>query len=446
MKILVTGAKGFVGKNLCAQLNNIKDGKCRVPLSSLPAPTSSSLPAPTGNLSISAVYEYDIDSTVEDLDKYCADCDFVFNLAGVNRPQTPEEFMQGNFGFASLLLDTLKKHGNKCPVMISSSIQATLAGRFGNSEYGKSKKAGEELMFEYEKETGAKVLVYRFPNLFGKWCRPNYNSAVATFCNNIANDLPIQVNDRSVEMELLYIDDLVEEMINALKGNEHRCTYDGLDVVPVEIPDQVGDDVIAGPDHSVIAGSDHSVIAGPDRQSYCYCPVTHKITLGEIVDLIYSFAEQPKTLMIPEIPENSFAKKLYSTYLSYLPKEKVSFPLKMNVDDRGSFTELVHTLNCGQVSINISKPGITKGQHWHNTKWEFFIVVSGHGLIQQRRIDSDEILNFEVSGDKIEAVHMLPGYTHNIINLSDTENLVTVMYCNEIFNSNKPDTYFEPVE
>ena len=454
MKILVTGAKGFVGKNLCAQLNNIKDGKCRVPLSSLPAPTSSSLPAPPGNLSISAVYEYDIDSTVEDLDKYCADCDFVFNLAGVNRPQTQEEFMQGNFGFASLLLDTLKKHGNKCPVMISSSIQATLAGRFGNSEYGKSKKAGEELMFEYEKETGAKVLVYRFPNLFGKWCRPNYNSAVATFCNNIANDLPIQVNDRSVEMELLYIDDLVDEMIDALKGNEHRCTYDGLDVVPVEIPDQVGDDVIAGPDHSVIAGSDHSVIAGPDhsviagpdRQSYCYCPVTHKITLGEIVDLIYSFADQPKTLMIPEIPENSFAKKLYSTYLSYLPKEKVSFPLKMNVDDRGSFTELVHTLNCGQVSINISKPGITKGQHWHNTKWEFFIVVSGHGLIQQRRVGSDEVLNFEVSGDKIEAVHMLPGYTHNIINLSDTENLVTVMYCNEIFNPNKPDTYFEPVE
>ena len=470
MKILVTGAKGFVGKNLCAQLNNIKDGKCRVPLSplpaltssslpaptslslpaptssSLPAPTSSSLPAPTGNLSISAVYEYDIDSTVEDLDKYCSDCDFVFNLAGVNRPQTQEEFMQGNFGFASLLLDTLKKHGNKCPVMISSSIQATLAGRFGNSEYGKSKKAGEELMFEYGKETGAKVLVYRFPNLFGKWCRPNYNSAVATFCNNIANDLPIQVNDRSVEMELLYIDDLVDEMINALKGNEHRCTYDGLDVVPVEIPDQVGDDVIAGPDHSVIAGSDHSVIAGSDRQSYCYCPVTHKITLGEIVDLIYSFADQPKTLMIPEIPENSFAKKLYSTYLSYLPKEKVSFPLKMNVDSRGSFTELVHTLNCGQVSINISKPGITKGQHWHNTKWEFFIVVSGHGLIQQRRIDSDEVLNFEVSGERIEAVHMLPGYTHNIINLSETENLVTVMYCNEIFNPNKPDTYFEPVE
>ena len=409
MKILVTGAKGFVGKNLCAQLNNIKDGKCVIP-------------GLTGNLE--ALYEYDIDSTVEDLDRYCADCDFVFNLAGVNRPQTPEEFMQGNFGFASLLLDTLKKHGNTCPVMISSSIQATLAGRFGNSEYGRSKKAGEELMFDYGKETGAKVLVYRFPNLFGKWCRPNYNSAVATFCNNIANDLPIQVNDRSVEMELLYIDDLVDEMIAALKGQEHRCTYDGLNVVPVEIPGSTGD----------LIGR------------YCYCPITHKITLGEIVDLIYSFADQPKTLMIPEIPENSFAKKLYSTYLSYLPASKVSFPLKMNVDDRGSFTELVHTLNCGQVSINISKPGITKGQHWHNTKWEFFIVVSGHGLIQQRKYGSDEVLNFEVSGDKIEAVHMLPGYTHNIINLSDTENLVTVMYCNEIFDPNKPDTYFEPVE
>ena len=411
MKILVTGAKGFVGRNLCAQLNNIKEGKAKC----------------YGDLIVCAVYEYDIDSTVEDLDKYCSDCDFVFNLAGVNRPQTPEEFMQGNFGFASLLLDTLKKHGNTCPVMISSSIQATLAGRFGTSEYGKSKKAGEELMFEYEKETGAPVLVYRFPNLFGKWCRPNYNSAVATFCNNIANDLPIQVNDRSVEMELLYIDDLVDEMIAALKGKEHRCDYEGIDVIPTVI------------------SSEHSESRNLNGR-YCYCPVTHKITLGEIVDLIYSFADQPKTLMIPEIPENSFAKKLYSTYLSYLPKEKVSFPLKMNVDDRGSFTELVHTLNCGQVSINISKPGITKGQHWHNTKWEFFIVVSGHGLIQQRRVGSDEVLNFEVSGDKIEAVHMLPGYTHNIINLSETENLVTVMYCNEIFNPNKPDTYFEPVE
>ena len=400
MKILVTGARGFVGKNLCAQLKNIKDGKAKC----------------YGDLTVSEICEYDIDSTAEDLDRYCRDCDFVFNLAGVNRPQNQEEFMQGNFGFASLLLDTLKKYGNTCPVMISSSIQATLAGRFGTSEYGKSKKAGEELMFEYGKETGAPVLVYRFPNLFGKWCRPNYNSAVATFCNNIANDLPIQVNDRSVEMELLYIDDLVDEMINALIGNEHRCDYDGIDVVPAE------------------------------NGRYCCCPVTHKITLGEIVDLIYSFADQPKTLTIPEIPEGSFAKKLYSTYLSYLPKEKVAFPLKMNIDDRGSFTELVHTLNCGQVSINISKPGITKGQHWHNTKWEFFIVVSGHGLIRQRRIGSDEILDFEVSGDKIEAVHMLPGYTHNIINLSDTENLVTVMYCNEIFNPDRPDTYFEPVE
>ena len=400
MKILVTGAKGFVGRNLCAQLNNIKSGKAKC----------------YGEISVSEVYEYDIDSTPEELDTYCRDCDFVFNLAGVNRPQTLEELKQGNFGFASLLLDTLKKYGNKCPVMISSSIQATLAGRFGTSEYGKSKKAGEELMFEYEKETGAPVLVYRFPNLFGKWCRPNYNSAVATFCNNIANDLPIQVNDRSVEMELLYIDDLVDEMITALKGEAHRCEFDGVETVPTE------------------------------GGRYCYCPITHKITLGEIVDLIYSFADQPKTLMIPEIPENSFAKKLYSTYLSYLPKEKVSFPLKMNVDDRGSFTELMHTLNCGQVSINISKPGITKGQHWHNTKWEFFIVVSGHGLIQLRRVGSDEVLNFEVSGDKIEAVHMLPGYTHNIINLSETENLVTVMYCNEIFNPNKPDTYFEPVE
>ena len=416
MKILVTGAKGFVGKNLCAQLNNIKSGKAKC----------------YGDLTVSEVYQYDIDSSVEDLDKYCSDCDFVFNLAGVNRPQTPEEFMQGNFGFASVLLDTLKKYGNTCPVMISSSIQATLAGRFGNSEYGRSKKAGEELMFEYEKETGAKVLVYRFPNLFGKWCRPNYNSAVATFCNNIANDLPIQVNDRSVEMELLYIDDLVDEMISALQGNEHRCDYDGIEVIPSTC-------------HSEPSNC-HSERSEESFCRYCYCPITHKITLGEIVDLIYTFADQPKTLMIPEIPENSFAKKLYSTYLSYLPASKVAFPLKMNVDDRGSFTELVHTLNCGQVSINISKPGITKGQHWHNTKWEFFIVVSGHGLIQQRRIGSDEILNFEVSGDKIEAVHMLPGYTHNIINLSDTENLVTVMYCNEIFNPNKPDTYFLPVE
>lgn len=404
MKILVTGAKGFVGKNLCAQLNNIKEGKAKC----------------YGDIVVDDVYEYDIDSTTEQLDSYCKNCDFVFNLAGVNRPQNQEEFMQGNFGFASTLLDTLKKHNNNCPVMISSSIQATLAGRFGTSEYGKSKKAGEELMFEYGAETGAKVLVYRFPNLFGKWCRPNYNSAVATFCNNIANDLPIQVNDPSVELELLYIDDLVDEMIACLKGEEHHCEFNGLDVIP-------------------------SPKGGGQEGAYCYVPTTHKATLGEIVELLKSFAEQPQTLLIPEIPYNSFAKKLYSTYLSYLPKEKVAFPLKMNVDDRGSFTELVHTLNCGQVSINISQPGITKGQHWHNTKWEFFIVVSGHGLIQQRKVGSEEILNFEVSGEKIEAVHMLPGYTHNIINLSDTENLVTVMYCNEIFNPNKPDTYFEPV-
>ena len=399
MKILVTGAKGFVGKNLCAQLHNIREGKNKS----------------YGDLTISEVYEYDIDSTLYQLDTYCQECDFVFNLAGVNRPQNQEEFMQGNFGFASTLLDMLKKHHNTCPVMISSSIQATLAGRFGTSEYGKSKKAGEELMFEYGQEVGAKVLVYRFPNLFGKWCRPNYNSAIATFCNNIANDLPIQVNDRSVEMELLYIDDLVDEMMGALVGKEHRCEFDGVETVPQA------------------------------DGKYCYCPITHKTTLGEIVDMIYAFAEQPKTLNIPEIPANSLAKKLYSTYLSYLPKEKVAFPLKMNIDQRGSFTELVHTLNCGQVSINISKPGITKGQHWHNTKWEFFIVVSGHGLIQQRRIDSDEIIEFEVTGDDIQCIHMLPGYTHNIINLSDTHDLVTVMYCNEIFDPNKPDTFFLPV-
>lgn len=399
MKILVTGAKGFVGRNLCAQLRNIQDGKAKC----------------YGDVTIESVYEYDIDSTAAELDAYCQDCDFVFNLAGVNRPKTQEEFMQGNFGFTSLLLDTLRKYHNTCPVMISSSVQATLAGRFGNSEYGRSKKAGEELMFSYAEETGAKVLVYRFPNLFGKWCRPNYNSAIATFCHNIAHDLPIQVNDRSVEMELLYIDDLVDEMIGALKGEEHRCEFDGVDTVPT------------------VDGR------------YCYCPITHKVTLGEIVDMIYVFASQPKTLTIPEIPSGSLAKKLYSTYLSYLPKEKVSFPLKMNVDNRGSFTELVHTLNCGQVSINISKPGITKGQHWHNTKWEFFIVVSGHGLIQERRIGSDEVMEFEVSGDKIECIHMLPGYTHNIINLSDTQDLVTVMYCNEIFDPSHPDTYFETV-
>ena len=407
MKILVTGAKGFVGKNLCAQLNNIKEGKDKT----------------HPGLSVEAVYEYDIDNTIDELDGFCRDCDFVFNLAGVNRPQNQEEFMQGNFGFASTLLDTLKKHGNRCPVMLSSSQQASLTGRFGNSEYGRSKKAGEELFFEYSKETGASVMVYRFPNLFGKWCRPNYNSAVATFCNAVANDLPYTVNDPSVELELLYIDDLVDEMIACLEGREHHCEFDGLDVVGI-------------------------TQNSPNAQNmgrYCCCPITHKVTLGAIVQLLQQFAEQPKTLTIPEIPEGSFAKKLYSTYLSYLPKEKVAFPLKMNVDARGSFTELVHTLNCGQVSINISKPGITKGQHWHNTKWEFFIVVAGHGLIQERKIDSDEVLEFEVSGDNIQCVHMLPGYTHNIINLSETENLVTVMYCNEIFNPEKPDTYFLPV-
>ncbi len=400
MKILVTGAKGFVGKNLCAQLNTIKDGKDR------------RFP----ELSIEAVYEYDIDSKPEELDAWCKEADFVFNLAGVNRPKDQSEFMAGNFGFASTLLDTLKKHGNKCPVMLSSSIQATLAGRFGTSEYGKSKKAGEELFFDYSKETGAKVLVYRFPNLFGKWCRPNYNSAVATFCNAFANDLPFTVNDPSVELELLYIDDLVNEMLAGLQGKEHHCEFDGVETVMKE------------------------------DGRYCAAPITHKVTLGEIVKLLKSFAEQPKTLMIPDIPANSFAKKLYSTYLSYLPKEKVAFPLKMNVDDRGSFTELVHTLNAGQVSINISKPGITKGQHWHNTKWEFFIVVAGHGLIQERKLGSDEVIEFEVSGDNIQCIHMLPGYTHNIINLSETENLVTVMYCNEIFDPSHPDTYFEPVK
>ena len=386
MKILVTGAKGFVGKNLCAQLNTIKDGKDR------------RFP----ELAIEAVYEYDIDNTV-------------FNLAGVNRPKEQSEFMAGNFGFASTLLDTLKKHGNKCPVMLSSSIQATLAGRFGTSEYGKSKKAGEELFFDYSKEAGAKVLVYRFPNLFGKWCRPNYNSAVATFCNAFANDLPYTVNDPSVELELLYIDDLVDEMICALLGKEHHCEFDGVETVMKE------------------------------DGRYCAAPITHKVTLGKIVELLKSFAEQPRTLMIPEIPAGSFAKKLYSTYLSYLPASKVAFHLKMNVDDRGSFTELVHTLNAGQVSINISKPGITKGQHWHNTKWEFFIVVAGHGLIQERKLGSEEVIEFEVSGDNIQCIHMLPGYTHNIINLSDTENLVTVMYCNEIFDPQRPDTFFEKV-
>ena len=402
MKILVTGAKGFVGKNLCWALKNIQANKDRT----------------RPNLTIEAVYEYDLDSTPEQLDEWCREADFVFNLAGVNRPQNAEEFMAGNFGFASTLLDTLKKHNNTCPVMLSSSIQATLAGRFGTSEYGKSKKAGEELFFDYSKETGAKVLVYRFPNLFGKWCRPNYNSAVATFCNAFANDLPYTVNDPSVELELLYIDDLVDEMLDALEGKEHHCEFDGVE----------------------------TVLKADGR--YCAAPTTHKVTLGQIVELLKSFAEQPKTLMIPEIPAGSFAKKLYSTYLSYLPKEKAAFPLRMNVDDRGSFTELVHTLNAGQVSINISKPGITKGQHWHNTKFEQFIVVKGHGLIQQRNLNDPEgkVLEWEVDGNHIQAVHMLPGYTHNIINLSDTEDLVTVMYCNEIFNPNKPDTFFEPVK
>lgn len=399
MKILVTGAKGFVGKNLCAQLKNIRDGKARC----------------YGDLVVDEVMEYDIDSTQEQLDGYCAKADFVFNLAGVNRPKEQSEFMAGNFGFASMLLDALRKHGNRCPVMLSSSIQATLIGRYGESDYGKSKLAGEKLFFRYGEETGAKVLVYRFPNLFGKWCRPNYNSAVATFCNNIANDLPITVNDRSTALELLYIDDLVDEMIAALTGNEHHCEFDGLETV-----------------------------LKPEGR-FCAVPVSHRVTLGEIVDLLQSFYSQPQTLLIPQIPNGSFAKKLYSTYLSYLPKEKAAFPLKMNIDQRGSFTELLKTANCGQVSVNISKPGITKGQHWHNSKWEFFIVVAGHGLIQQRKVGTDEVMEFEVSGEKIEAVHMLPGYTHNIINLSDTENLVTVMWANEPFDPKRPDTYYEEV-
>ena len=399
MNILITGACGFVGKNLCASLRNIRDGKDKT----------------HPDITIDTIYEYDIDSEAAVLEEACEKADFVFNFAGVNRPKDSAEFMQGNFGFASQLLDTLKQHGNTCPVMLSSSQQASLTGRFGNSEYGRSKKAGEEIFLNYQQETGAKVLIYRFPNLFGKWCRPNYNSAVATFCNNIANDLPIQVNDPTVELELLYIDDLVSEMLGALEGKEHRCEFDGLEVAPT-----------------------------PSGR-YCYCPVTHKATLGRIVELLNTFHDQPQTLVIPEIPNGSFEKKLYSTFLSYLPKEKVAFPLKMNVDQRGSFTELIRTLNCGQVSINISKPGITKGQHWHHTKWEFFIVVAGHGLIQERKIGSDEIIEFEVSGDKIEAIHMLPGYTHNIINLSETDNLVTVMWANESFDPNHPDTYYETV-
>ncbi|MFA6200245.1 MAG: NAD-dependent epimerase/dehydratase family protein [Bacteroidales bacterium] len=399
MKILITGAKGFVGKNLVAALKNIKEGKDKT----------------HPNLTIEDIYEYDIDSTYDDLELYCSNTDFVFNLAGVNRPQNQEEFMQTNFGFASDLLDCLKTHNNTCPIMLSSSIQATLEGRYADGEYGKSKKAGEDLFFSYSKETGAKVLVYRFPNLFGKWCRPNYNSAVATFCNNMANDLPIQVNDRNTELELLYIDDLVDEMIAALECKEHHCFFIGVDTIL------------------------------KNDGKFCAVPITHEVTLGKIVDLLEEFHSQPQTLIIPEIPKDSFAKKLYSTYLSYLPKEKIAFPLKMNIDNRGSFTELLKTEKCGQFSVNISKPGITKGQHWHNTKWEFFIVVSGHGLIQERKIDSDEIIEFEVSGERIEAVHMLPGYTHNIINLSDTEDLVTVMWANESFDANKPDTFFEPV-
>lgn len=397
MNILVTGAKGFVGKNLCAALKNIRDNKDR-----------------TRNIKIEEIFEYDIDTEKALLDSFCEKADFVFNLAGVNRPKKTAEFMQGNFGFASELLNTLKKHNNKCPVMLSSSIQATLIGRY-DSDYGRSKKAGEDLFFKYSEETGAKVLVYRFPNLFGKWCRPNYNSAVATFCSNTANDLPITVNDRNTELELLYIDDLVTEMLDALEKKEHHCEFDGINTVITE------------------------------SGKYCAVPTTHKVTLGEISDLLEQFKNQPKTLLMPEIPNNSFAKKLYSTYLSYLPGSKVSFPLKMNIDERGSFTELLKTANCGQFSVNISKPGITKGQHWHNSKWEFFIVVSGHGLIEERKIGSDEVLRFEVTGEKIEAIHMLPGYTHNIINLSNTEDLVTLMWANEQFDPSRPDTYFEKV-
>lgn len=398
MKILVTGAKGFVGRNLCAQLNNIKDGKAR-----------------NYPVAIDEVFEYDIDSTPEELDSFCRQADFVFNLAGVNRPENPDDFAKGNFGFASTLLDSLRRHGNTCPVMLSSSIQATLIGRYAGHPYGESKRAGEELFFDYAKETGARVLVYRFPNLFGKWCRPNYNSAVATFCNNIANGLPIQVNDPSVELELLYVDDLVDEMIAALQGKEHRCRFDGLEAVP----DADG--------------------------RFCAVPTTFRATLGQIVDILHSFADMPHTLAVPEMPADSFAKRLMATFLSYLPREKAIFDLKMNVDNRGSFTELVRTPSCGQVSVNISRPGITKGQHWHNTKWEQFIVVKGHGLIQMRKEGTGEVIEYEVSGDRIQSVIMLPGYTHNIINLSDTEDLVTVMYCNEPFDPERPDTFFDPI-
>lgn len=400
MNILVTGAAGFVGKNLVCALKNLRDNKDRT----------------RPNIKIDEVFEFDIDTDPSLLDGFCKRADFVFNLAGVNRPKDNSEFMAGNFGFASTLLDTLKKHSNTCPVMLSGSIQATLIGRYADSDYGKSKLAGEKLFFDYAAETGAKVLVYRFPNLFGKWCRPNYNSAVATFCSNIANDLPIKVNDRATELELLYIDDLVNEMLDALEGKEHRCEFDGVRAI------------------------------ANDGGKYCFVPTVHHVTLGEIVDLLESFSMQPKTLIMPRIPDNSFAKKLYSTYLSYLPKEKAAFPLKMNEDSRGSFTELLKTADCGQFSVNISKPGITKGQHWHNSKWEFFIVVSGHGLIQERKIGSDEVLNFDVSGEKIEAIHMLPGYTHNIINLSDTQDLVTLMWANEQFDPDHPDTFGEAVE
>lgn len=400
MKILVTGAKGFVGKNLCAQLRNIQEGKARY----------------YGDVKIEEVYEYDIESREEELETYCKNADFVFNLAGVNRPKDPKEFMEGNFGFATELLDKLKEYNNICPVMLSSSIQATLVGRYAEGDYGKSKKVGEDLFFRYSEETGAKVLVYRFPNLFGKWCRPNYNSVVATFCHNMANGLPIQVNNRTTELELLYIDDLVDEMISALKGEEHHCEFEGIETVMKE------------------------------GGRYCAVPTTYKATLGEIVKLLEEFRSQPETLMIPEIPDNSFAKKLYSTYLSYLPKDKIKYSLRMNEDARGSFTELLRSRNNGQVSVNISRPGITKGQHWHNSKWEFFIVVSGHALIQERKIDTGDVIEFEVSGEKIEAVHMLPGYTHNIINLSEEKDLVTVMWANETFDPDRADTYYEPVE
>lgn len=399
MKILVTGAKGFVGRNLCSELKNVRNGKSRC----------------WGDLLVEEVFEYDVNSAFGELESWCRECDFVLNLAGVNRPENQSEFMEGNFGFASLLLNTLRKYGNACPVMLSSSQQASLKGRFGDSEYGRSKKAGEDLFLAHAAETGARVLIYRFPNLFGKWCRPNYNSVVATFCHNIAHDLPIRVNDPNVELELLYIDDLITEMIAALQRREHRCEFDGLEVIP-----------------------------SPEGR-YCYCPVTYRETLGRIVDLLYEFVAQPSTLVIPEIPAGSFAKKLYSTYLSYLPASKMSFPLRMNVDARGSFTELLRTEKCGQVSVNISRPGVTKGQHWHHSKWEFFIVVAGHGLIQERREGSGEVVEFEVSGEEIRAVHMLPGYTHNIINLSDTEDLVTVMWANEPFDPAHPDTYGDPV-